>query len=89
MRRVLTAVSLALLLGACAGDEPTAPRAHPVAASESLDLGLTLAQEVRQLAEGRGIGPLAGPPRVRPALVHLGQALAFDPILAAAATSPV
>jgi cytochrome c peroxidase len=62
-------------------DEPTAPRAHPVAAGESLDLGLTLAQEVRQLAEDRGIGPLAGPPRVRPALVHLGQALAFDRIL--------
>jgi cytochrome c peroxidase len=56
-------------------DEPTAT------AGESLDLGLTLAQEVRQLAEGRGIGPLARPPRVRPALVHLGQALAFDPIL--------
>ena len=81
MRRASTAVSLALLLAACAGDEPTAPRARPVATGESLDLGLTLAQEVRQLAESRGIGPLARPPRVRPALVHLGQALAFDRIL--------
>ena len=36
---------------------------------------------VRQLAAGRGIRPLPPPPAVRPALVHLGQALFFDPLL--------
>ena len=81
MKRALTAASLALLLGACSADEPTAPRAHSLAAGASPEVGLTLAQEVRRLAAGRGIGPLAAPPPVRPALVQLGQALAFDKIL--------
>ncbi|MEO7457103.1 MAG: cytochrome-c peroxidase [Gemmatimonadaceae bacterium] len=36
---------------------------------------------VRQLAAGRGITSLPTPPRVRPQLVRLGQALTFDPIL--------
>jgi cytochrome c peroxidase len=40
-----------------------------------------LAAEVRQLTAGRGITPLSSPPLVRPALVQLGQALAFDKIL--------
>jgi len=38
-------------------------------------------QIVRQLAAARGIVPLPTPPRVRPALAKLGQALAFDKIL--------
>ncbi|HSJ76563.1 MAG TPA: cytochrome-c peroxidase, partial [Gemmatimonadales bacterium] len=40
-----------------------------------------LAAEVRLLTAGRGITALAKPPQVRPALVQLGQALAFDKIL--------
>ena len=40
-----------------------------------------LAAEVRQLTAGRGITALGRPPRVRPALVRLGRALAFDKIL--------
>jgi cytochrome c peroxidase len=36
---------------------------------------------VRQMAAQRGIVRLESPPRVRPELVHLGQALIFDPIL--------
>ena len=36
---------------------------------------------VRQLAVQRGIGPMPRAPRVRPSLVRLGQALAFDKIL--------
>jgi len=38
----------------------------------------TLVDEVRRLADDRGIGPLAAAPDVRPALVTLGRALAFD-----------
>lgn len=38
----------------------------------------TLAQEVRLLTAGRGIGPLARPAPVRTELVELGRALAFD-----------
>lgn len=37
-----------------------------------------LAAEVRQLAAERGVGPLSRPAPVRPALVELGEALAFD-----------
>jgi cytochrome c peroxidase len=40
-----------------------------------------LAAEVRRLTAARGIIPLERPPHVRPALVHLGQVLAFDKIL--------
>jgi cytochrome c peroxidase len=81
MIRALTTVSLAVLLGACAAEETTAPRAHTTTADETLDPATTLAQQVRELAKGRGIGPLAAAPPVRPALVQLGQALAFDKIL--------
>ena len=41
----------------------------------------TLVDEVRQLAVDNDIGPLEPPPAVRPALVELGRALAFDPVL--------
>ncbi|MGH7559214.1 MAG: cytochrome-c peroxidase [Gemmatimonadota bacterium] len=41
----------------------------------------TLAEEVRSLSEGRGIEPLPMPLPVRPELVDLGNALAFDKIL--------
>ena len=40
-----------------------------------------LAAEVRALTAGRGITPLERPAAVRPTLVQLGQALAFDKIL--------
>jgi cytochrome c peroxidase len=68
---------IALLTG-CAGDEPTSPAESAPALAHS---SLTLAQEVRVLAAGRGIGPLSRPAPVRPDLVRLGQALAFDKIL--------
>ena len=41
----------------------------------------SLADSVRILAAGRGVGPLPTPAPVRPTLVALGQALAFDKIL--------
>ena len=77
-RNVLAAlVASATLLGACGEDNTTAP------AGPSLDAATTtsLAAEVRSLAAGRGIGPLERPAAVRPELVRLGQALAFDKIL--------
>ena len=69
---------LLLLLAGCQPDESTQPHSIP-----SLDEATiaTLAQEVRALTTGRGIGPLVRPARVRPELVRLGQALAFDKIL--------
>jgi cytochrome c peroxidase len=73
--RALCFLSLALL-PACAGDAPSAPEAARVSSSASSIEDL--AAEVRTLAAGRGIGPLARPAPVRPELVRLGQALAFD-----------
>lgn len=63
------------LLAACSADESTAPAASFSRANAAL------ATEVRQLAAARGIRPLGSPPPVRPALVRLGQALAFDKLL--------
>ncbi len=64
----------------CGEENTTAPETGP-----SLELTRTernaLAAEVRQLTAGRGITALGRPPQVRPALVHLGRALAFDKIL--------
>ena len=76
-RTIAPALSLAGIasLTACASDESTAPVASFSRANAAL------AAEVRQLAAGRGITALKSPPPVRPALVRLGQALAFDKLL--------
>ncbi|HEU4588151.1 MAG TPA: cytochrome c peroxidase [Gemmatimonadales bacterium] len=77
MRIVLTFPAAALMLWACGNDATTAPGGTP-------DLSKTsnpLVTEVRQLTAARGITPLPLPPRVRPQLVRLGRALAFDKIL--------
>ncbi len=63
----------ALLLAGCGSERSTAP-APLLSAAETA----RLADVVRQLAAGRGIGPLARPAPVRPAMVRLGQALLFD-----------
>ncbi len=68
-----------LLLAGCGSDEATQPQ--PPVATLSEGETPTLAQEVRTLTAGRGIGPLTRPAAVRPELVQLGQALAFDKIL--------
>lgn len=76
-RTILTPLGFAGvgLVAACSADESTAPAA-------SFGRGnAALAAEVRQLAAGRGITALSAPPPVRPALVRLGQALAFDKLL--------
>jgi cytochrome c peroxidase len=73
LRRIL-ATAGACWLAACGQDQPQplSPSLDRVARSD------TLAALVRQLAVGRKIGPMARAPFVRPSLVRLGQALAFD-----------
>ncbi|HET8650739.1 MAG TPA: cytochrome c peroxidase [Gemmatimonadales bacterium] len=68
MRGSGTAAALLLLgaLAGCGGDSITPPPTN------------STADEVRQLAAERHITALAKPATVRPALVALGQALAFD-----------
>ncbi len=76
--RLLAAIATILLpLGACTDDNgPTA-----IEVSSLPEVSSELAAEVRRLTAGRGITPLARPAQVRPALVQLGQALAFDKVL--------
>jgi cytochrome c peroxidase len=68
-----------VLLTGCADDStgPQTAGSRPVSEPPRA----VLAEEVRTLAAGRGIGPLPRPAPVRPELVRLGQALAFDKIL--------
>ena len=73
-----TAIVLLGLLSACDAPESTAP---PAFAKEDDPAFNTLADEVRGLAAGRGIGALPAKPAVRQPLVRLGQLLAFDKIL--------
>jgi cytochrome c peroxidase len=76
-------VLCALTIVACS-DQPDAPSplAPPTAATphKSPAPGALVPDQVRQLALSRGFVPVPAP-HVRPALVKLGQALAFDPIL--------
>ena len=77
----LIAASAAFSVAACA-DRPTAPRLGPGGrAGDVTATDVITPQVIRQLAAARGIVPLPQPPRVRPALAKLGQALAFDKIL--------
>ena len=73
-------VLVVVLLAACDRDVPSAPEAAGVPLLSESSIA-DLAAEVRVLAAGRGIGPLARPTPVRSELVRLGQALAFDKIL--------
>ncbi len=78
LRPQILAPALAALLGACQTDATSAP---PTGLLFSEDETSGLVQEVRALAAGRGIGPMPAAPVVRPALLALGRALAFDKIL--------
>jgi cytochrome c peroxidase len=73
----------ALTLAACTDQPDASPVAPPsiAAADKATPPGALTAEQVRTLALSRGFAPVAPNPRVRPALVKLGQALAFDPIL--------
>ncbi|HKT61009.1 MAG TPA: cytochrome c peroxidase [Gemmatimonadales bacterium] len=75
--RPAMAILVAAALSACGDSETSAPLQPSMLAA---DLS-TLADTVRQLTAGRGIGPLPRPAPVRPALVELGRALAFDKVL--------
>ena len=67
-----------LALAACSTDDATAPT--PTATLSKAGTN-PLADEVRQLAAGRGITRLDRPAPVRRELVRLGRVLAFDKIL--------
>ncbi len=76
----ITVASLALVLTAC-GDDTTAPQPTEVGLEAGRSGKDSLARLVRELTAARGITRLRRPPSVRPALVRLGRALAFDKVL--------
>ncbi|MGH7621773.1 MAG: cytochrome c peroxidase, partial [Gemmatimonadaceae bacterium] len=89
IRPLLPLILLAAAILGCDSSRSVDPRTP--SASAALDRGRggggghdddTLVALVRSLAKARGIKPLVHPAPVRPALVRLGQALAFDKILA-------
>jgi len=67
-------------LSACA-DSSNAPDPSTKVATVATPVSDSSVALVRQLAAGRGVTPMPRPPVVRPALVRLGQALAFDKVL--------
>jgi cytochrome c peroxidase len=71
--------AMCVLFG-CGDDNTTAPDRTPSFSSSNSETH-ALAAEVRLLTAGRGITALDKPAPVRPALVRLGQALAFDKLL--------
>ena len=76
-------VMCALAVAACS-DHPDAPSPLAPVASAARDQQATppvTATQLRELAVARGFAPVPPRPFVRPELVKLGQALAFDPIL--------
>jgi len=78
------AIGAAAMMGAVLAGCSNTPTGMPAApnANRGLASGDTITPRlVRQLAKGRGITPYPRPPYVRPALVRLGRALAFDKIL--------
>lgn len=79
-----TVLVCTLAVGACTDQPDTrSPMAPPLASTASRDTHgqpALSAEDVRNLALARGFAPVPRP-SVRPALVRLGQALAFDPIL--------
>lgn len=76
----LAASGVFLALFGCSEDNSTTPDRTPALSASSSEIH-ALAAEVRLLTAGRGITALPKPPQVRPALVSLGQALAFDKVL--------
>jgi cytochrome c peroxidase len=79
---LLATITVTLLLAACDESPSDQSRFAPTApVSGKVDFELELIREVRALATEKGVGPLAQRPRIRPALVALGQVLAFDPLL--------
>lgn len=83
MRKTAITVLATITIGASTGcvDQLT-PTSPPASATRDAGTTSTVTPAlIRQLAAGRGIVPLPPRPYVRPALVKLGQALAFDSVL--------
>jgi cytochrome c peroxidase len=86
-RYTLAALALAALAACSNADDVTQPTIPATTETPEVESALSrsdrsaLAAEVRTLTAGRGITPLENPPPVRPALVRLGRALAFDKVL--------
>ena len=66
--------ALVIAVAACSDSSPTQPSEQEAARHQ-------LAREVRALAAARGVVPLPPAPQIRPELVSLGRALAFDKII--------
>ena len=82
IRSMIVVAGVAVLAG-CEAPRPTQTTAlGPSLSLEKMEDEDSLARLVRLLAAARGIVPLPRPPFIRPALVRLGRALAFDRILA-------
>lgn len=86
MGRAWTSLGCVAALAAGCTDPPAAPTRAGltpavVEAEGSVSSTAITPDSVRRLAAGRGITPLVPPAPIRPALVRLGQALLFDPIL--------
>ena len=80
----ITLLVCCVALVACTDQPAASTVAGPPRVSSdrsSGDVDPVIVALVRQMAAQRGIVPLVRPERVRPQLVHLGQALIFDPIL--------
>jgi len=78
------AIVLCTLTVAACTDQPDSPSPlapPPGSARDAASQPALSATQVRDLAHSRGFALVPPPPHVRPALVKLGQALAFDPIL--------
>ena len=77
-RSIVEAGLLVPLVIGCDAPRPTAPARATL--NEEVATTMSDPELVRQLAAARQIVPLPPTPHVRPALSHLGQALAFDKI---------
>lgn len=75
-RSLVAIVLLVGALAACSDDSPTAPPQSRTSGGP-IDR-IALARQVRALAAQHGVTQLQRPPFIRPALVRLGQMLAFD-----------
>ena len=71
LRKLIAPLVFIAILHACTDDHVSPPRSERPA----------LIAQVRRLAQEHDFTPIQGAPPVRPALVRLGQALAFDKIL--------
>lgn len=76
---VLATISIGASVACVDQLTPTSP--PPSATRDAGTTSTVTPALIRQLAAGRGIVPLPPRPYVRPALVRLGQALAFDSVL--------